>query len=125
MPRIRPYKSVSRIPTDYAISTINPEEPAGKAERPYAVVYQGRPAARRVAQVHTPIREPLMPPTKRNHSVSRFYLAAWASEPGLIYRFDKTTKNWGKRSLKKQAGRLTREPNSFWGWKRGSESRCS
>ena len=45
-----------------------------------------------------------MPSTKRNHSVSRFYLAAWACEPGLIYRFDKTTKRWGKRSLKKQAG---------------------
>ena len=45
-----------------------------------------------------------MPPTKRNHSVSRFYLAAWACEPGLIYRFDKTTERWGKRSLKKQAG---------------------
>ncbi len=29
MPRIRPYKSVSRIAPDYAISTINPEEPAG------------------------------------------------------------------------------------------------
>ncbi len=27
MPRIRPYKSVSRIAPDYAISTINPEEP--------------------------------------------------------------------------------------------------
>ena len=45
-----------------------------------------------------------MPSTKRNHSVSRFYLAAWACEPGLIYRFDKTTERWGKRSLKKQAG---------------------
>ncbi len=29
MPRIRPYKSVSRIAPDYAISTINPEEPWG------------------------------------------------------------------------------------------------
>ncbi len=34
MPRIRPYKSVSRIPTDYAISTINPEEPKGRKDCP-------------------------------------------------------------------------------------------
>lgn len=31
MPRIRPYKSVSRIAPHYAISTINPEEPANEA----------------------------------------------------------------------------------------------
>ena len=45
-----------------------------------------------------------MPSTKRNHSVSRFYLAAWACEPGLVHLFDKTARLWGKRSLKKQAG---------------------
>ena len=45
-----------------------------------------------------------MPPTRRSHSVSRFYLQAWACEPGLVYRFDKRTRRWGKRSLKKQAG---------------------
>lgn len=45
-----------------------------------------------------------MPSTKRSHSVSRFYLQAWACEPGLVYRFDKRTSHWGKRSLKKQAG---------------------
>lgn len=45
-----------------------------------------------------------MPSTKRNHSVSKFYLKAWACEPGLVYRFDKGTGHWEKRSLKKQAG---------------------
>ncbi len=32
MPRIRPYKSVSRIAPHYAISTINPEEPSAFPE---------------------------------------------------------------------------------------------
>lgn len=42
--------------------------------------------------------------TKRNHSPSRFYIKAWASKPGLVYRFDKSTRRWDERSLKKQAG---------------------
>lgn len=45
-----------------------------------------------------------MPSTTRTHSVSKFYLQAWACEPGLVYRFDKRTRRWAKRSLKKQAG---------------------
>ncbi len=36
MPRIRPYKSVSRIPPDYAISTINPEEPNPEEPKRFA-----------------------------------------------------------------------------------------
>ncbi len=46
----------------------------------------------------------LLPQTKRNHSPSRFYIGAWASTPGLVYRFDKSTGRWSERSLKKQAG---------------------
>lgn len=42
--------------------------------------------------------------TWRNHQVSKFYLAAWSSHRGLIYRFDKTTSRWAEVSLKKQAG---------------------
>ena len=34
MPRIRPYKSVSRITPHYGISTINPEEPLKEADNP-------------------------------------------------------------------------------------------
>ena len=43
-------------------------------------------------------------PTRRSHQVSKFYLTAWSSRRGLIYRYDKATARWAEVSLKKQAG---------------------
>lgn len=68
---------------------------------------RGRVSPRQPGGQRTPLaREEAsqVPSTKRSHSVSRFYLQAWACEPGLVYRFDKGTRRWEKRSLKKQAG---------------------
>ena len=58
MPRIRPYKSVSRIARDYGISTINPEEPeelpSGRSRPVIAIEIKG---GKDVSNVHNRVGE--------------------------------------------------------------------